>query len=215
MFKTGASWNDFQETMKQLTDRSLKLMLAKEAFASGNMNAAYWFLSELGAMKGRDVAELVEAYLQAHLDGEEAAVASNTLAVIGDPASIAPLTEALRSKDENVQLAAAVALKQLGYRAPADQMIATFAKQLESPDGGMRRRAVERITDLDAVAGVPVFTRALKDTNGDVRNAALTGLLSSGIIENPQFVEPFLNDPYPEVARQARDIVDMFKRGEK
>jgi hypothetical protein len=215
MMKSDESWNDFQQIIKGVDDRSLKLMLAKEAFASGNSNAASWFLNELWMMKGRDAAELVEAYLQAHLDGDEGATASSVLGAIGDPASITALLEALRSKNEGVQLAAAGALKLLGYAAPSEQMIAAFARQLESPDGGMRRRAVEKIAELDAVAGVPVFTRALKDSNGDVRSAALSGLMSSGTVENPQLIEPLLHDPHPEVARQAREIVDQFKRQEK
>ncbi|HUR38044.1 MAG TPA: HEAT repeat domain-containing protein [Planctomycetota bacterium] len=199
--------------MKGPEDRDLKLAVLKGALFGDDVQSVYAAISVMRSMKGRDVAQILESYLTSHLSSEKGAssVAAEALGEIGDPGSLAPLTDALRSTDEDVRYSSAEALVKLGYAAPADEMMARLVRQFESPDGGLRRRAIERMSQLNATGAISVLTRGLKDSNGDVRLAAVQSFYNIGGRAYLPLLEPLVNDPNPEVAKEAQDLVEELK----
>jgi HEAT repeat protein len=211
LLKDFGKWEELQTLMNGLEDRKFKLGLLSEALAGPDMQAVNSAMILLSSMKGWDVAEILEAYLKSHLDNGQGANAASALGDIGDLGSLAVLQDALWSKNEEVRLFSAEALMRLGYPAPAEEMIAAMARQYESPDGSLRKKAIESISRLNAAGAVPVLARALKDSNGDVRRAALWGFSNLGKPEYLPLLEPLANDPHPEVAKDASDLIEALK----
>jgi len=215
LIKTCENYTEFQEAMKAVTDRTVLLQLATEALAGKNQTSIYWFLNNLQMMKSRDVAEILESYLKKKMDSDDGAVAAGGLGQVGDPGSLGPLNDALLSKNAEVRFASARSLWQLGYGAPMEEMISALRSQFESSDGGIRREAIERIANLNPLAAVPLFAQALRDSNGDVRLAALQAF---SLFDGPEYaplVEPLMSDPNARVASLARELVEAMKSAGK
>jgi len=215
MIRSCENYNEFQEAMKAVTDREVLLRLAREALAGKNQTSIYWFLNTLQMMKGRDVAEILESYLKKNRDSEEGATAAAALGHVGDPGSLGALNDALHSKHEEVRFSSVRSLWQLGYGAPMEEVLSSLRRQFESGDGGIRREAIERMSDLNPLASVPHFARALQDSNGDVRLAALRAFWAFGGPEYSPLVEPLMNDPSAKVAKVARELVESLKNDGK
>jgi HEAT repeat protein len=211
MLKATNAMDELGELLAGVEDRDFKLALMKEALAGPDKQAVYTALFVLRGMKGRDVAEIIESYLVAHLSDETGFVAAYSLGELGDPGSIAALNEALRSGNDEVRLYSAAALLKMGYRAPADQMLADLTRQFESSDGSLRRKAIDRIRQLAPEGGVPVLARALKDSNGDVRIHAIQAFSALGKKEYAALLLPLTNDPNPEVATTAQEVIENLK----
>ncbi|HEV3029937.1 MAG TPA: HEAT repeat domain-containing protein, partial [Planctomycetota bacterium] len=126
-----------------------------------------------------------------------------------------PLQDALHSKNEEVRFASTRSLWQLGFGAPMEEMLSTLRTQFESSDGGIRREAIQRMLDLNPLASVPLFARALQDSNGDVRLAALQAFSTFGGPEYLPLVAPLMNDPNSRVASLARELVEALKNDGK
>jgi HEAT repeat protein len=162
-------------------------------------------------MKGRDVAEVLESYLKTHGDKDQAPNVASALGEVHDPGSMPVLIDALQSKNPQTRLWSAEALLGMGYSAPAEELIAAMARQYESPDGGIRKKAIDTVSQFDLAAVVPVLTLGLKDPSCDVRMAALVGFLN---IKKPEYIpllQPLLHDPVPEVAAQAEQLIEALK----
>jgi HEAT repeat protein len=215
LIQTCENYNEFQEAMKAVTDREALLRLAREALAGKNPTSVNWFLNNLQMMKGREVAEILESYLKKNPDSDDGSAAARALGHVGDPGSLGPLNDALRSKNEEVRFASARSLWQLGFGAPMEEVLSTLRRQFESSDGGMRREAVERMLDLNPLASVPLFARALQDSNGDVRLAALQAFSTFGGPEYSPLVAPLTNDPNARVANLARELLEALKNDGK
>lgn len=116
------------------------------------------------------------------------------LGAIGDPRATATLAESLRSPDKYVRYGAAVALRQLGWE-PADPVqqaylatglqdwdtldtmrdaaVQPLTDLLRDPDPEMRLRSIELLGKAGGESAHPACTAALRDTDGDVRWAAV------------------------------------------
>jgi len=213
MLKTN-DFDELRDLMAGIDDRAFKLALLKEALEGQDEQAVYTALFVLRSMKGRDAAGMIEAHLAAHLSDRTdrtAWVAAYSLGELGDAGSIAPLQEALRLGSEEVRVYSAKALMMMGLREPADQMLAGFAREYESADGSLRRKAIERIMKLSPEGAVPILTRALKDSNGDVRQMALHAFNSIGKPEYLPLLQPLTEDPNPDVARRAQETIEVLK----
>lgn len=213
LLRNPRNWNDLTKMMEGPEDRDLKLAVLKEELFGTDQQGMFSAIYALRSMKGREVAQILESYLTSHLTGGsgDASSVAEALGEVGDPGSLAPLTEALRSKNEDVRYSSAEALEKLGYAAPAEEMMGALLRQFESPDGGLRRRAIERMSQLSTTRAIPVLTRGLKDSNGDVRLAAVQAFYSVRGRDYLPLVEPLVNDPNPEVAKEAQDLVEELK----
>jgi HEAT repeat protein len=186
--------------VESAADRPFILLLLKEALFGEDLESCYCAIYQLGQMKGRDVAEVLESYLKANRDKDQAHNVAGALGVLHDPGSIPVLVDALQSKNPQTRLSSAEALLGMGYSAPAEDLITSMARQYESPDGGVRKKAIETIRQFNLDAVVPVLTLGLKDSDSDVRMAALVGFLRINKPEYIPLLQPLLHDPVPEVA---------------
>lgn len=211
LLKNPQDWGELERLVESIADRELKLRLLREAVFGKDRQSVGSAINLLGRMKGRDVAGILEDYFKAHAEEEIGANVANALGVVGDPGSMPVLIDALQSRNPQVRLWCAEALLSMGYSAPALDLISDMARQYESPDGAMRRKAVETVSQFNTGGIVPLLTRALKDSNGDVRMAALAGFLNLNSSENIPLLEPLLNDPLPEVADQAKEYIEALR----
>jgi HEAT repeat protein len=208
------STDDFGKLVKILEgipDRALKMKMLREATCSKDARRIYTALQVLRKMKGRDVAEVVEVCLKAQEERGYGGEPARMLGEIGDVLSYTPLTEALRSKNEEVRVNSADSLKKLGYPAAAQELAIVYTRQFESSDGALRKKSVETLAQLHREGSIGVFARALKDSNGDVRLQALYAFSSLEKQEYLPLLEPLVNDPNPEVAEEAKGVVDGLK----
>lgn len=211
-------WQEVHEALNSIQDRGEKLQILRELLVHRKGNSRYIAVQYLGTMKGRDVAELLEAELKSGSDENDRWLRPqivDALGNVGDPGSVPPLFETLRDSNEEVRLSSAAALLKLGQGAPAGELISSLTRLYESPDGSLRKKAIESIVKLHPEGSLPLLTRALRDTNGDVR---LEALYAIGGMEKPEFlplIEPLVNDPVPEVAREAKDYVESLKEAKK
>jgi len=209
------NWDRFHDVFDRLTDRALKLILAKEALASEEVYKVNWGLNILVGMKCRDATRALAEFLKNHPDHEAAVNAATWLGALRDPESLGALNDALHSGREEVRDASTRSLLMLGYSKPAEQLMATLAQQFESDDGSVRREAVDRMSDLGQVGATPFLLRALRDSNGDVRMSAIQAFSSLDHPEYLPYLEPLVQDPNPRVARQAKALVEELKGEQK
>jgi len=209
---------DFEQLRKILQEiphRALKLKMLREAACSREVRCIWAAFMVLEGMSGRDVAEILEASLAAQLHRTYSAQAAILLGKLGDALSYEPLTQALQSKNEDTRVQSADALRKLGYPMAAQELVITYTRQFESPDGSLRKKSVETLTRLNLEGSIAVFVRALKDSNGDVRLEAVNAFSSLDRKEYLPLLEPLVNDPHPEVAGAAKDLVEGLKSQEK
>jgi len=211
MMKNPDKWEELEKMVESVDQRPLYLPLLKEALFGKDLQSCYAAIHLLIQMKGRDSAEILESYLKANGDADQAPNVASALGSVRDPGSMPVLIDALQSKNPQVRLWSAAALLEMGYSAPAEELIAAMARQYESPDGGVRKKAIDTVSQFDLGAVVPILTRGLKDSNSDVRMAALTGFLNLRKPEYIPLLEPLLHDPIPEVAAQAVMFIEALK----
>jgi len=213
LMKSQNPWDELQKLAADVSQREAFLAALKELLNDPDLQLQFYSLMMLRSLKTPESPRWVEAYLSTHLDKEDgsAANAIGTLGEIGDPGSIPVLREALRSKIEDIRLAAAQALQQLGDDGPARDYVAAMLRQFESPDGSLRKKAIEVISRFQSETGVPIFVRGLGDSNGDVRLQALWALSNLGNRDYLPLLQPLLNDPNPDVAQQAAQAVEGLK----
>jgi len=211
MMKNPQDREELERLVNSIQDRHVMLSLLKEGLFADNVNSCHTAINLLSGMKGRDVAGLLESFLKTNPDKDQAANAACALSEVGDPASMQVLMDTLQSRNPQVRLWCAESLLSFGYSAPADDLIAEMDRQFESPDGAIRKKAIDTVSQFNRAGVVPLLTRALKDSNGDVRIAALIGF---GNLRNPEYIpllQPLLNDPIPEIAQQAKDYIEYLK----
>jgi hypothetical protein len=211
MMKNPQDREELERMVNSIQDRHVMLGLLKEGLFADNVNSCHTAINLLSGMKGRDVAGLLESFLKTHPDKDQAANAACALGEVGDPASMQVLMDTLQSRNPQVRLWCAESLLGMGYSAPADDLIAEMDRQFESPDGAIRKKAIDTVSQFNRSGVLPLLTRALRDSNGDVRTAALIGF---GNLRNPEYIpllQPLLDDPIPEVAQQAKDYIEYLK----
>lgn len=211
--KSPNPWENLQKLAADRSQREAFLAALKDLLNDPDIQIQFYSLMMLRTMKAPESTRWIEAYLSLHMDKEDgsAANAIGTLGDIGDPGSIPVLREALRSKIEDVRLAGAQALQQLGDDGPARDLVTEMLRQFESADGSLRKKAVELIARFQPETGLPVFVRGLRDTNGDVRMQAVWALSNLGNRDYLPLLQPLLSDPNPDVAQQAAQAVEVLK----
>ncbi|MBV8880264.1 MAG: HEAT repeat domain-containing protein [Planctomycetaceae bacterium] len=217
VLKSQNAWQDLQTLAADLAHRDATLDALKDLLNDPDFQVKFNAITALRLMKGREAARILEAFLLRHLDSEngEASSAAAALGEMGDLSSMPALNEALRAKNEETRLSAAQALSQLGFGGPAGDIVAAMTRQFESPDGAMRRKAIEQISRLDPQGSAPLLLRALRDSNGDVRLQAVWTVQGLGRPEYLPFIQALQNDPNPEVAQAAKEAEQTLKGDDK
>jgi HEAT repeat protein len=59
---------------------------------------------------------------------------------------------------------------------------------------------------------MPFLTRALRDSNGDVRSEAVSALDDLDAPEIPSLLEPLLQDPFSDVREYAQDAIESYRK---
>lgn len=103
-----------------------------------------------------------------HADTATRQGAAFGLGVIGSEASstVPPLMGALKDRDEEVRLAAAMALKRMGSVA-----VPALKEALNDPDAGVRARAAFALGNIQA-SGITGVTQALQNSDRQIRQTA-------------------------------------------
>jgi HEAT repeat protein len=213
LMKSPNAWEELQKLAVDVNQRAALLAALRNLLEDPDVQVQYYSLMMLKLIKGPECARWVEAYLIPRLNKEDGTApnAIGALGDIGDPGSIPILRDALGSKSEDVRLACAQALQQLGDGGPASDLMAVMARQFDSPDGALRKKAIELIARFQPETGMPVFVRGLRDSNGDVRLQAVWALSNLGKREYLPLLQPLVSDPNPEVAKEAADAVESLK----
>lgn len=213
LMKSQNPWEELQKIAADIAQREAFLAALRDLLNDPDLQIQYYSLMMLRTLKAPESTRWVEAYLSTHLDKEDGSAlnAIGTLGEIGDPGSIPVLREALQSKIEDNRLAAAQALQQLGDGGPARDYVAAMLRLFESPDGSLRKKAIEVISRFQSETGVSIFVRGLGDSNGDVRMQALWALANLGNRDYLPLLQPLLSDPNPDVAQQAAQAVEGLK----
>jgi len=211
LLKNSEHWEELEKLLASGVDRSFSLQVLKEELFGKDLQSCYAAIHFLVQMKGRDAAEILESYLKTNGDKDQAPNVAAALGEVRDPGSMPVLIDALQSKNPQLRLWSAEALFEMGYSAPAEEFIAAMARQYQSPDGGVRKKAVDSVSQFSLDSVVPILSLALKDSNSDVRISGLTGFFNLRKPEYIPLLEPLLHDPVPEVAEQTKLFIEALR----
>jgi HEAT repeat protein len=158
---------------QNLTDRNVKLDLLKSASQVDDDYTMQRVVMELGFLGGPEAGEvlvqIVKSDRKAWLKEQAAGWLGNT----GGPGALECLLEAYHTDSFDMQVVSAGSLYKLGYPSPLAEMLPKVGALLENPDGSIRRDAAEQLSHLASPEALPLLTRALQDSNGDVRIQAI------------------------------------------
>jgi HEAT repeat protein len=199
-------WRAYQ-VIQRMVKSPLKTQLLRELFESKEPQVRRAVLYMLHESLGAEAAgPLLQECLRTDPASEVREVAAQQLGYQEAPGNIEALLQAFQKDELKVQVACASALVERGQSGPAAQLVPRFAALLDSPDGALRRQAVASLGQLRCPQAMPYLTRALRDTNGDVRLEAVNSLWNTQDPAIATLVEPLVNDPIEEV----RDTVKSF-----
>jgi len=157
------------------------------------------------------VAPLFQESLRIDPDVEVRESVAFQLGTHGAPGTIEALLQAFQKDELRIQVACASGLFDLGQAGPAAQLAPRIAARMDSPDGAVRREAVDLLSQFRGPQALPTLTRALGDSNGDVRLSAVNALYNS---EDPQalpLLEPLLSDPVAAVRDAVKTLIEELK----
>jgi HEAT repeat protein len=208
-------WTAYQVVLRMVKS-PIKTQLARELLESKEpqvrRSAMYLLLESLGP---DGVAPLLQQCLRTDPAPEVREAAAKQLGNHDAPGNLEALMQAFQKDELLVQVACASALVEHDQPGPAAQLVPRFAALLDSPDGALRRQAVESLRQLRCPQAMPYLTRALRDTNGDVRLEAVNSLWSTNDPAILGLVEPLLNDPVQDVRDTARSLLDDATRAKE
>lgn len=189
------------------TELIRELLTCKEAGI--RQNALHLLRDSIGA---ESAAPILQEFLRTDPSVRVRESAAELIGRSEAPGNVEALLQAFGKDELTVQIVCAGMLSDLGNAAPAAQLLPRLAPSLESPDGAVRREAVERLSRLRCPQVLPLLARALRDSNGDVREEAINGLWDHEDAGIASWLEPLLQDPVPSVRASAKDLVDYLKR---
>jgi HEAT repeat protein len=195
-----------------LQDRAQKLELLKEILPLADDKMREKILSMLRGVGGQEAVDLAVTILQA---SASASVRTRAVAVLGDlgvPAAMVALQQSMQDESPWVRTYAARSLAKLGQPAAQAQWIVSLGKMLEDPDGAAREDAAQMLGRLETTATFPYLTRALSDSNSNVRRESVDSLKDSGLAEAIPILELALKDSNPLVVRDAQRAIDEIKK---
>lgn len=200
------------EAIIKLSDVALKRELLLDCLRSTNYQVRRRAMTALVPVMGEDAIPVVQGVLLSDPMGLVREQAAELLGGLSDRGSTAMLLDAYRTGEGDLKVAAAASLHRLGDPAPASELLAVLAADLDSPDGAVRKDAVERIGRLQAPIALPVLARALRDSSGDVRSEAASALGDIDTPEIPALLAPLLKDPFVDVRESAQDAIDTYRK---
>jgi HEAT repeat protein len=171
----------------------------------------YEAINSLADSMKADFVPLLLGILKTDDTGSNRRFAAQYLGTYGGPGAMEALLQACQDPDLTVQIAAANSLNHLGQPGPAEALVPRFAKGLESPDGGVRRDAVDDISSLTLDSALPLLLRSFRDPDGDVRDSASRGV---SLLDAPgllPMLEGLLKDPDPKVVEAAGSAIARYK----
>jgi len=206
-------WRAYQ-VIQRMVKSPLRTDLLQELFRNKEPQVRRAALSLLQQDLGPEAAApMLQHCLRSDADAVVRMEAARLLGQQDVPGSIEALLQAFQKDEPEVQIHCAAALSSLGQPGPASQLIPRFAGMLDNPDGAVRRDAVESMNRLTSPQVLPLLTRALRDTNGDVRLEALSGMWDfMETMPIASLVEPLLNDPVAAVRAAAKEFLDQANR---
>jgi HEAT repeat protein len=115
------------------------------------------------------------------------------------------LLKALKSKDKNVRMHAAIALGRIGD----DRAVPHLIEALEDKSPAVRRAASIALGMIGSSVAVDALVKRLKDEDVEVRKAALESLIDLGIgRKDIEAVKESLADPDPRVRELAATVLE-------
>jgi len=208
-------WRAYQ-VVQRMKKSPLKTQLLQELFESKEPQVRRAVLYLLQESLGAEAAEpILQQCLRSDPAPEVRESAAQQLGAIDTPGSVEALLQAFQKDELKVQIVCAAALVGRGQPGPAAQLLPRFAALMDSPDGALRRQAVESLGRLGSPQAMPLLARALRDTNGDVRLEAINSIWTN---EDPAIValiEPLLNDPVEAVRDTAKTFIEDAKRAKE
>lgn len=208
-------WRAYQ-VLQRMVNSPIKTQLLRELIGNKEAQvrrAVLYMLQE--ALGAEPAAPLIQECLRTDPAPEVREAAAQQLGYQDATGNVEALLQAFQKEEFRVQVACASALADRGQEGPAAQLVPRLAALMDSPDGAIRRQAVESIGRLRCPQSMPLLTRALRDTNGDVRLEAMNSLWNN---EDPALLgllEPLLNDPVQEVRNTAKTFLDDAKRAKE
>jgi HEAT repeat protein len=137
--------------------------------------------------------------------------AASALGELESPQSTEALLQAFRDPVPTVRVAAAAALLRLGQTGPVSELLPLLSKDLDSPDGAVRRTAAEFLGNLNSPQAIPPLLRAIRDSSGNVRSSAMDSLGGMSVPEIVPALKALLNDPDRDIAETARRSLDQYQ----
>ena len=166
----------------------------------------------LALMGDADAVPPLQEVLQNDPQSYLRALAAEHLGTLPDRGTVALLLSAYRDGADDLKLTAAASLYRFGHPGEVSELLPRISSDLDSPDGSVRKDAVERLAKLKAPVTIPLLTRGVRDTNGDVRSEAASALGDLDDPGVPSLLEPLLKDPLSDVRETAQDALDSYRQ---
>jgi len=207
----GDPW-EANRRMVRIPPGPLKDVLLLELFACKDANLRRIAIEALAeSLKGNSV-PLLMSVLGGDSNDSNRMIAAEFLGTYGGPGTIDALLQACHDSELAVQIAAANSLKKLGQPAPAEALVPRLARGLSSPDGGVRREAIDYISNLSLPSTLPILLGSFRDPDGDVRDSASRGVARLNTPGLFPILEGLLKDPDPKVVEAAENAIARTKR---
>jgi HEAT repeat protein len=199
------------DLIRQVKDSGLKRDLLLEGLHSSHWelrrNAMAGLVEEMGA----DAVPIVQGILASDAEISVRSYAAELLGGFPDKGSAELLMTSYRTGDDSLKVSSAAALYRLGNPAPAAELLPGMAADLDSPDGYVRKAAVDRIAKLQVPMAIPILARALRDSSGIVRAKAVIALGGLDAPEVPDLLEPLLQDSFIDARDNAKYTIDAYR----
>jgi HEAT repeat protein len=206
------TWLQGFRRLRDSADEGLKSSLLTEMARSGVPSVRHNALYEFARWKGRAAAPLLMQVLRKEdEEGSLRALAARELGEVGAIEATDLLLQAFRSGGDTLPLESANSLLKLGVPGPAREVLETCARNYESPDSAVRRKAVDSASQIEHASTLPLLSRALRDSSGDVRIEAITAISYGFPSEGRVLLEPLTRDPNAEVAEAAREALEHLR----
>jgi HEAT repeat protein len=195
----------------RLDDPALRRELFEELLHNRFAQIRQMTLERMAAFLGDQAVSPIQEALRSDPAPEIRSKAAELLGTLPDQGSTELLLGVFPESEGELQVAAAASLYKLGHPGEATQVLRRLEGELRSPDGAVRRDAVESLQKLGAPITLPLLMRAIHDTNGDVRSGAASALGELDLPEVLPILEQLLQDPYPDVRDSAKDAIEGYR----